>query len=75
MDRKKYHACPTQCSHPNVGRWGGSLTPAKQKNVDEIQGESKEIMFCGHCDTVWVEFRINENDYQTGNVWYKRIYA
>jgi hypothetical protein len=72
MEMKKANECPTKCSHPNVFDYPAiSDIPKKtMKKIEAIRGESKKILYCGHCDTLWVEFVLNTREFMTGNVWY-----
>lgn len=73
MDVKSIASCPTRCSVPSVSTWQQTLTPERQAKIDAIRGESKRLLYCGHCNTLWVEYVLDQSDYIAGTVWYQLL--
>ena len=73
-DIKNAGECPTECSHPNVSDFPSQNIPKdKLKKIEELQGDFKKILYCGHCNSVWIEYIQDPNQLLRGKVWFSLL--
>ncbi len=73
MKQKISRECPTRCGHPNVFNYPNSKNiPSKvSTKINLIKGNDKVLLYCGHCNTLWVEFSLSDSS--SKNVWYELV--